>query len=131
MKKNFFTIYVCIIVFAIIYTGVNLVMIESVKNVKTDFFNIVNGKAEQGIDYGALTRYDYSSHFKIESVDNLNLEIKSVFHNFKKGCMNVRYSFDINKDNEEYSVGAGNIKSKWYIRKLENRWVVYKIDELP
>ena len=56
MKKPVLIISVCIIICAVIYAGVSCAMFQSVKNVKTDFFNIVSGKAEADIDYGALTK---------------------------------------------------------------------------
>lgn len=129
MKKILFTLLACIIICAAIYAGINRAMVKDVKNIKTDFFNIVSGNVDQSIDYGALKKYDYTRYFDIESVDNLECEIESVFHDFRKGHMNVRYSFSINPDDENHSVGASRVESKWYIRKSENRWIVYKIDE--
>ena len=129
MKKALSIIFMFITIGISICEIINSVMIKSVENVKTDFFNVVCGKKEDGVDYGLLSRYDHSKDFEIKSVDDLNLEIDSVFHNSEEGYMNVVYSFDINKGS--HGTGAYNINSKWYIKKVNNRWIVYDIDEAP
>ena len=128
MKKTLSIMFITIGI-AIIYLVINNVMIKSVENVKVDFINVVCDKKEEGLDYGKLLRYDHSEDFEIRAVDNLNLEIKSVFHNSKEGYMNVVYSFEINEGS--HGTGAYNINSKWYIKKVNNRWIVYDIDEAP
>lgn len=120
-----------VILSAVIYAGINRIMIGSVESVKKDFFNVVSGTKEKGIDYGALERYDYSRYFEIKTVDDLNLEIGSASHNSGEGYMNVVYSFELNKNDKDHSVGAGGVEARWYIRKDGDRWIVYDIEEAP
>ena len=120
-----------IVMSVIIHTCVNRIMIGSVESVKNDLYNVVCGKKEKGIDYGALERYDYSRYFEIKTVDDLNLEIGSASHNSGEGYMNVVYSFELNKNDKEHTVGAGGVEARWYIRKDGDRWIVYDIEEAP
>ena len=132
MKKHIPIILAAVIMIsAVIYAGINRIMIGSVESVKKDFFNVVSGTKEKGIDYGALERYDYSRYFEIKTVDDLSLEIGSASHNSGEGYMNVVYSFELNKNDKDHSVGAGGVEARWYIRKDGDRWIVYDIEEAP
>lgn len=131
LKKFFWGILLLIVSISFVYLGIQQVMIKSVENIKKDFFNVVNNSKATDIDYAALLRYDYSEYFEVKSVDNLKLDIVSVFHNFNNGYMNVIYSYEINNDELNKSVGADRIASKWYIKKNDSRWIVYDIEEAP
>ena len=132
MKKYILiALAVTIVMSVMIHICVNKIMIGSVESVKNDFYNVVCGKKEKGIDYGKLERYDYSRYFEIKTVDDLSLEIGSAFHDSEEGYMNVVYRFDINKNDKEHTVGAGGVAAKWYIRKTGDRWIVYDIEEAP
>lgn len=129
MRKIFLNILTVIVAVSVIFIITEAVMIKSVENVKTDFFNVVCDNKEDGIDYGSLLNYDYSRFYKIETVDKIALDIRFVFHGSEKGYMYVEYSFDINKNS--FGTGAYKVPSKWYIKKAGNRWIVYDIDEAP
>lgn len=128
MKKKKLIIFCFVALLIIIYQTFQFIMIKSVENVKSDFFDIVSGERKEGVDYGALIYFDHSDRFEIKTVDNLEFEIEYVFHNNKKGYMDVRYSFQINRF-EDTSTGTGPGWSKFYIEKKDKRWVVVKIEE--
>ena len=128
MRKIILTISIAIVTCSILYI---CAMVKDVENVRQDFFNVVCDKMVNGVDYGKLERYYRAKRFEIKTVDNLKLEIDFLWHNFKEGYMNVLYSYDINKNDVNNTVGAGRVESKWYIRKEGTRWIVYDIYELP
>ena len=107
-------------------------MLKDVENIKKDFFDFVCNQRSMNLDYGAFKEsYDYTRYIDVKTVDNLELDIDFVKHNFKEGYMYVKYSYDINKNDENNRVGAGGVESKWYIKKIDGRWIVYKIEEDP
>ena len=128
MKK---IIIITLLLFTIFTTVFYLFMLRDTNNIVVDFTNVVSGKRVMDVEYGALERYDYTKYFQIKGVSNVTLKRTFVFHNFKKGYMNVIYSYEINNGNENNSVGASKVHSRWYIEKKIGRWKVIEIDEKP
>lgn len=79
-------------------------------------------------DYGMLLYYDYTDECQIESVKTYEFDIDYVWHNTKKGCMQVTYRYIISGKGEENYRGSGGV-SRWHIVKRNKRWVVIKIEE--
>ena len=129
MKKKKLIVFCFAALIIIIYQTFQFIIIKSVENVKSDFFDTVSGERKEGVDYGVLIHFDHSDSFEIKTVDTFEFEIHSAFHNNKKGYMIVDYYVCVNDTDKNNSWGAGNSSAKFYIEKQNNRWVVVKIEE--
>ena len=107
-------------------------MIRDVENLKTDFIHVVTNQKESGVDYGKLVEwYDIATDYgNIKKVEKLNFKFKHVKHDYKSGCVEVRYTYFVRFE-DGTSTGAHRVASKWFIRKYKNRWIVYDIEENP
>ena len=70
-------------------------MIRDVENLKTDFIHVVTNQKESGVDYGKLVEwYDIATDYgNIKKVEKLNFKFKHVKHDYKSGCVEVRYTY--------------------------------------
>lgn len=107
-------------------------MLQDVKNLKTDFLNVVTNQKESGVDYGKLVEwYDIATDYgNIKKVEELDLKFEQVKHDDKSGYAEVRYTYFVRFE-DGTSTGAHRVASKWFIRKCKNRWIVYDIEENP
>ena len=115
-----FVVFICII-YLIIFFDTNSVI--------DDFKAVANGESHQIIDYGELARYDGKKYFKDFSRANVEIRRTFVMHNFNEGYMNIVYTIERFNDKGEHIYGAWNIPAKWYIKKIDGRWQVTKIEE--
>lgn len=127
MKKYIFTVscILCalLLLYAFIFFNTNTVIEDFVSCVKGDNITKTLKNTELYNWYG---KHDYP-------VNQSDIKIQRCFvvHNFSKGIMYVKYSFENYDENGNFRKGASNIKAKWYIQKQNNRWTVNKIQEKP
>lgn len=130
IKKHILIVAVLCVVFA---GMVYLMMLLDTNSIIDDFTAVVNGDARQSVDYGELIRYDGKRYSVNYCRAYFKINRSFVIHNFKEGYMNVKYTiqyFD-DKGEEIYGVGAWDIPTKWYIKKIDGRWKVVNIEEAP
>ena len=123
--KKWLIILGVIILSIIIHQFGQIMMIKSLENVRTDFFDVVKGQKKEGIDYGALIKFDYEE--KIKKVDSLEFDIESTFHDNKKGYLYASYKYSIINREDSSSGASGRIKC--YVKKKDGRWVVVRFEE--
>ena len=121
-------IILVVILCAAVFVGIQVYMFKSVKNVEEDFYAITHNQKRSDTDYGMLLHYDYTDECEIESVKEYNFDMYYVWHNGKKGYIEVTYRYLISGKGEENYRGSSGV-SRWYIEKRDKRWVVVKIEE--
>ena len=125
-------IILCIGIVACLLLLFYYIMYSDTNSLVEDFANVVSGTTIEGVQYGEMERYDVVDDFiKRDRVEGIKLEREWVWHNFKKGYMEVLYSYYYYNQYGERTYGARRIESKWYIEKINGRWVVVAIEEKP
>lgn len=126
MKK---LILIIIFLFIVVYVS----MIADTNSVIRDFKDVISG-IEKGdvIRNSALSRYSVYGQTKTD-VSRANIKIIRLItlHNFHKGFIKVKYSYERYDQNNHRINGSWNIYSTWYIEKINGKWVVVRIKEKP
>ena len=129
MKKSILLTVVVILCLCIAtYASIMFYMVKSVKNIEEDFYAVTHNQKSPDIDYGMLLYYDYTDECEIESVKEYEFDLDYVWHNTKRGYVEVTYRYLINGKVEKNYRGSSGV-SRWYIEKRNNRWIVTKIEE--
>ena len=123
MVKIIISIFVTFIIFYII-------CFLDTNNTIHEFKKIVS---EQKITNIAFDRYvgNYNEAKGPATYSKIKINRRFVIHNFYKGIMYVKYSYEHYNNKGERIGGSWNIPSKWLIEKREKQWVVKFIEENP
>ena len=108
-------------------------MLWSTNSVIDDFKNCVSANEQaQEVKNTNLYMYYYFGDNFTDIVDtDIKIKRKFVLHNFNKGVMWINYTYYVYDDKGTCIKGSHDIDSKWYIKKVDSRWIVYDIDEAP
>lgn len=130
MKGKKITVVLLILVLGIVYS----IILFDTNSVIDDFKDCIkNAVVSDTVKESMLYNYyNCSDVYEREICDaNVNIIRLLVCHNFHKGVMFVKYDCETLDSNGEHIYGGSNIYAKWYIRKENGRWIVYKIHEDP
>ena len=126
MKKKI--VLLCVLILVAIY----FLMLYNTNSVIKDFYSVVNNKMKEDISYGDLEIYKIPS-FRGMKYKYTDAKIKRVFvlHNFRRGVMYIKYTYIAYDENDVLITGSSEVDSKWYIQKINGRWIVTDIEERP
>lgn len=121
-------IMVVILAFIIL---IYLLILFNTNTVIEDFKNCIRGEnISQELMSTELYQYFDDFNGRITDVD-VNVTRWFVLHNFHKGVMYIKYSYEAFDKNGNHIKGASNVFAKWYILKINDMWEVIKIEEEP
>jgi hypothetical protein len=127
LKKYFKPILIAVIILiCLIY----ICMLYSTRTVIDDFEACVSGK-EILNDVRNSEFYDMYYRAGAVSAENVKVTTPLALHNFNKGVMYVKYTYEAFDEDGSPVAGSYKVPSKWYIEKQNGRWIVTKIDERP
>lgn len=114
-------------IYIIVILSGYLSMLFSTNSAIKDFYDVINSKMSEKTSYGELVRYKvYSFDGKTYKIKNAKVNRVFVFCNSKKGAMYVKIKYDENKNVTE---GIHNVYAKWYIQKINGKWLVTDIND--
>lgn len=116
----------------VLFFTIYLFMLKDTNNLIDDFEKCVSCyDVSESVRNSALYEYYYDNFQGEVKYAKIKIYRKFVIHNFNKGLIWVKYSFEQYDTNNNKLRGSWDISSKWYIEKQNGQWVVTDIDERP